>query len=273
MAVKSRTAQTRRGFLQLVASGVGSAVLAKTAMAEFRYLAPVNVDNPLAAYPNRDWERIYRDIYRTDTRFTFLCCPNDTHNCLLNAHVKNNVVVRIEPTYGYSKAQDLYGNKASARWDPRCCQKGLVLARRFYGDRRVNGAFLRKGFKDWVDKGFPRDPVTAAAPKELMRRGWDSWVKVSHEEAFAYHAKTLMNIAQTYSGEDGTKRLLAQGYDPDMVAPAGGAGTRVMKFRGGMAKQGAIRIFGNFRMGNSMALSTATSSMASTPGWNSSIRT
>ena len=60
MAVKSRTAQTRRGFLQLVASGVGSAVLAKTAMAEFRYLAPVNVDNPLAAYPNRDWERIYR---------------------------------------------------------------------------------------------------------------------------------------------------------------------------------------------------------------------
>ena len=129
-----------------------------------------------------------------------------------------------------------------------------MLARRFYGDRRVNGAFLRKGFKDWVDKGFPRDPVTGAAPKELMRRGWDSWVKVSHEEAFAYHAKTLMNIAQTYSGEDGTKRLLAQGYDPDMVAAAGGAGTRVMKFRGGMAKQGAIRIFGNFRMGNSMAL-------------------
>jgi nitrate reductase alpha subunit len=39
-----------------------------------------------------------------------------------------------------------------------------------------------------------------------------------------------------------------------MVAAAGGAGTRVMKFRGGMAKQGAIRIFGNFRMGNSMVL-------------------
>ena len=115
-----------------------------------------------------------------------------------------------------------------------------MLARRFYGDRRVNGAFLRKGFKDWVDKGFPRDPVTAAAPKELMRRGWDSWVKVSHEEAFAYHAKTLMNIAQTYSGEDGTKRLLAQGYDPDMVAAAGGAGTRVMKFRGGMGNSMAL---------------------------------
>ena len=54
--------------------------------------------------------------------------------------------------------------------------------------RRVNGAFLRKGFKDWVDKGFPRDPVTGAAPKELMRRGWDSWVslRLSHQNAHEY---------------------------------------------------------------------------------------
>lgn len=251
---RTNTAYSRRGFLQIAGAGLGAAIVPKAVMAQYRYLAPVLVENPLAAYPNRDWERIYRDIYRTDQRFTFLCCPNDTHNCLLNAHVKNNVVVRIEPTYGYSKAQDLYGNKASARWDPRCCQKGLVLARRFYGDRRVNGAFLRKGFKDWVDQGFPRDPATGAAPPALMRRGWDSWVKVSHEEAFGYHAKALMNIAQTYSGEKGRKRLLAQGYDPDMVAAAGDAGTRVMKFRGGMAMQGAVRIYGAFRMGNSMAL-------------------
>lgn len=34
----------------------------------------------------------------------------------------------------------------------------------------------------------------------------------------------------------------------------GGAGTRVLKFRGGMTKQGAVRLFGAFRMGNSMAL-------------------
>lgn len=245
---------SRRRFLQLAGAGIGTAIVPKAAMADYRYLAPVNVENPLATYPNRDWERIYRDIYRTDTRFTFLCCPNDTHNCLLNAHVKNNVVVRIEPSYGYAKAQDLYGNKSSSRWDPRCCQKGLVLARRFYGDRRVNGAFLRKGFKEWVDKGFPRDPATGAAPPELMRRGWDSWVKVSHPEAAAYHAKALLNIAETYSGDGGKKRLLAQDYDPDMVEAVGGAGTRVMKFRGGMAKQGAVRIFGAFRMGNSMCL-------------------
>ncbi|MBI2314250.1 MAG: molybdopterin-dependent oxidoreductase [Betaproteobacteria bacterium] len=252
---RSPSGISRRQFLQMAtAAGLGAALTPGKLFAQYRYLAPVSVYNPLFDYPNRDWERIYRDIFRTDKSFVFTCAPNDTHNCLLNAFVKNNVVVRIEPTYGYGKAQDLYGNQASHRWDPRCCQKGLVLGRRFYGDRRVNGAFLRKGFKDWVDSGFPRDQKTGAAPKELMRRGWDSWVKVSHEVAYQYHAKTLLNIAKTYSGEPGKKYLLAQGYDPDMVAAAEGAGTRVMKFRGGMAWLGTTRIVGCFRFANTMAL-------------------
>jgi len=246
---------SRRRFLEIAgAAGFGSVALFLDLVGQYQYLSPVSVENPLAAYPNRGWERIYRDIFKHDSTFVFMCCPNDTHNCLLNAFVKNDVVVRIGPTYGYGKATDLAGNKASNRWDPRCCQKGLVLGRRFYGDRRVKGAFIRKGFKRWVDQGFPRDPETGAAPAELMRRGWDSWVKVPHEEAHRYHALALVNIATTYSGEEGKRRLLAQQYDPDMVAQVGGAGTRVMKFRGGMAMQGALRIFGNFRMGNSMAL-------------------
>lgn len=246
---------SRRDFLKLAGmAGLGTALTPEDLFAQYRYLAPVSVANPLAAYPNRDWEQIYRNIFRTDKSFVFLCCPNDTHNCLLNAFVKNNVMVRIEPTYGYGKATDLNGNKSSHRWDPRCCQKGLVLHRRLYGDRRVDGAYIRRGFKEWVDKGFPRDPTTGAAPRDLMQRGWDQWFQVSHEEAYAYHAKALHNIAKTYSGEQGKAYLLAQGYDPDMVEQAGGVGTRVMKFRGGMAKQGAVRIFGAFRMGNSMAL-------------------
>jgi nitrate reductase alpha subunit len=246
---------SRRQFLAMASAvGMGTLLNPRALFAQYRHLGPVSVVNPLADYPNRDWERLYRDIFRHDKTFVFMCCPNDTHNCLLNAFVKNNIVVRIEPTYGYGKATDLYGNRASHRWDPRCCQKGLVLARRFYGDRRVNGAFLRRGFKEWVDQGFPRDPKTGAAPKELMRRGWDSWERVPHAVAYEYHARALLNIAQTYSGEQGKQYLLAQGYDPDMVEQVGGAGTRVMKFRGGMAKQGALRIVGAFRMGNSMAL-------------------
>ena len=120
---------SRRRFLKMAsAAGFGAVVSSNELLAQYHQLAPVSVQNPLASYPNRDWERAYRDIFRCDKSFVFLCCPNDTHNCLLNAFVKNNVVVRIEPTYGYSKATDLYGNKASSRWDPRCCQKGLVLA-------------------------------------------------------------------------------------------------------------------------------------------------
>ena len=227
----------RRRFLRLAAlAGLGAVATPADLLAQFRVLDPVKVPNPLAAYPSRDWERLYRDIFRHDRTFTFLCAPNDTHNCLLRGFVKNNVLVRIEPTYGYGKATDLAGNRASARWDPRCCQKGLVLGRRLYGDRRVKGAFVRRGFKEWVERGFPRDPETGRAPAELMKRGWDSFVRLPYEEAYALHAKALESIARTYSGDAGRRRLLAQGYDAAMVDALGGAGIRTSKVRGGMAQ-------------------------------------
>jgi nitrate reductase alpha subunit len=235
-------------------AGLGTVASPGDLLAQYRFLDPVRVPNPLAQYPNRDWERIYRDIFRHDRTFTFLCAPNDTHNCLLRGFVKNNVLVRIEPTYGYGKAMDLSGNRASHRWDPRCCQKGLVLGRRLYGDRRVKGAFVRKGFKEWVERGFPRDPATGRAPAELMKRGWDGFVRVPYEEAYDLHARALENIVRTYTGEQGRKYLLAQGYDPAMVEAMQGLGVRATKFRGGMAKLGAARIVGTYRMGNMMAL-------------------
>jgi nitrate reductase alpha subunit len=245
----------RRRFLQMAAAaGLGTAAAPGELLAQYRFLDPLRVANPLQEYPNRDWERLYRDIFRHDRSFTFLCAPNDTHNCLLRGFVKNNVMVRIEPTYGYGKATDLSGHRASHRWDPRCCQKGLVLGRRLYGDRRVRGAFVRKGFKDWVEQGFPRDPETGRAPAALMRRGWDGFVRVPYEEAFDLHARALENIVRTYTGEAGARFLRAQGYDPAMVEATGGLGVRTTKFRGGMAKLGAARIVGTYRAGNMMAL-------------------
>ena len=226
----------RRRFLQLAAmAGLGTVANPGQLLAQYRVLAPVKVANPLAEYPNRDWERLYRDIYRHDRSFVFLCAPNDAHNCLLRGFVKNNVMVRIEPTYGYGKATDLSGHRASARWD-------LVLGRRLYGDRRIKGAYVRKGFKEWVERGFPRDPETGRAPAELMKRGWDGFERVDFDVAYTLHAKALENIARTYSGEAGTRFLLAQGYDPVMVDTLGGAGIRTSKVRGGMAKLGATRV-------------------------------
>ena len=83
----------------------------------------------------------------------------------MRGYVKNGVVTRIAPTYGYHKATDLDGNRASQRWDPRCCQKGLALVRRFYGDRRCKRPLVREGFKHWVDEGMPRD----ARPERSIR--------------------------------------------------------------------------------------------------------
>ncbi len=245
-------AWTRRKFLE-TAAALGFGALLGSAKKAFG-LDATRVDNPLAVYPDRGWERVYRDLWRTDSSFVFLCAPNDTHNCLLRAYVRNGVVVRLGPTFGYGQATDLYGNQASARWDPRCCQKGLALTRRFYGDRRVRRPMIRKGFKAWVDAGFPRDPQTGKPPAEYFQRGWDGWEPADWDTAAEYVAKALVNIATTYSGEKGAAYLKAQGYDPETIAATKGAGTQVLKFRGGMPLLGVTRVFGLYRVANSMAL-------------------
>ncbi|HSC29270.1 MAG TPA: hypothetical protein VLD67_18485, partial [Vicinamibacterales bacterium] len=125
---------SRRAFLEAAtAAGFGTLVSSAT-----RAWGLEAQDNPLAFYPDRGWERVYRDLFKYDSTFTFLCAPNDTHNCLLNGYVRSGVVTRIGPTMKYGEATDLEGNRASHRWDPRVCQKGLALTRRFYGDRRVS---------------------------------------------------------------------------------------------------------------------------------------
>ncbi len=255
-AVEQTPPPSRRTFLyQLALAGAGAATCGQWAVGTVQDLVPLAVDNPLSGYPNRDWEKHYRNLYASDSTFTFLCAPNDTHNCLLNAHVKNGVVTRISPTYGFSKATDLEGNRASARWEPRVCQKGLALVRRFYGDRRCKRPLLRKGFKQWVDDGFPRDPETGTVDYDkYLQRGKDAWVAVTWDEAFEYSARALKNIAETYNGREGQQRLIAQGFDPLMAAATEGAGVQVLKFRGGMQALGATRIMAQYRLANSMAL-------------------
>ncbi len=245
---------TRRAFL----SGLAVVALAPPAIDQLvgglKFVKPVSVTNPLEGYPNRGWERVYRDLYRSDSRFSFLCAPNDTHNCLLWAHVKNGIVTRISPTFGYGKATDLHGNKASARWDPRCCQKGLALVRRFYGDRRIRRPMVRTGFKNWIQADCPRDAMTGAVDHKYLNRGADSWIEVSWDDAFALSARALLEISKAYNGDQGKERLLAQGYDPLMVDATGGVGMQTLKFRGGMAALGMTRIFAQYRLANAMAL-------------------
>jgi len=240
---------SRRDFLKTVTAAGFGALVATSAGA----WGLEKVTNPLAAYPNRDWERVYRDLWKHDSKFTFLCAPNDTHNCILNAYVRSGVVTRIGPTMRYGEATDLAGNSTSHRWDPRVCQKGLALTRRFYGDRRVNECMVRVGFKRWYEAKFPRGE-DGLPPREYFQRARDEWVRMPHSEAATIVAAALKNIAETYTGEEGKRRLKAQHYDEATIEATQGVGTQVLKFRGGMPLLGITRVFGLYRMANSMAL-------------------
>ncbi|MHC4678083.1 MAG: hypothetical protein ACYTEK_05235 [Planctomycetota bacterium] len=164
---------TRRRFVQLGGAGLASAA-GGPLFAALRFVE--DVDNPLDFYPARDWEKVYRSQFKHDFTYHFLCAPNDTHNCLLKAFVKNNVITRIGPSYGYGKAKDLYGNQASSRWEPRLCQKGLALIRRIQGPRRVKYPMVRDGFKNWVDAGFPRE-ADGRPPERYLKRGQECSVE------------------------------------------------------------------------------------------------
>jgi nitrate reductase alpha subunit len=112
---------------------------------------------------------------------------------------------------------------------------------------------VRAGFKRWYEEGFPRGK-DGKPDQDYFQRARDEWVRMSHEEAAKIVAAALKNIAETYTGEAGKQRLKAQHYDEATIEATGGVGTQVLKFRGGMPLLGVTRIFGLYRMANSMAL-------------------
>ena len=186
---------TRRTFLKAAVTGAG-ALVAKDALA-LTFLKPIDVENPLGVYPNRGWERIYRDQYRYDRSFTWVCGPNDTHMCRLRAFVRNGVVIRSEQEYSDGRCGDLYGNQASVNWNPRGCLKGYTFHRRVYGPYRLKGPVIRKGWKEWADAGFPSlsDQPDLRTRYRFDDRGNDEFVRISWDEAFRYAAEGLAAIA------------------------------------------------------------------------------
>lgn len=245
---------SRRQFLIATAATTGGVILThRWATAALANLRPTLVDNPLATYPDRDWERLYRDQYRYDGEYTFLCVPNCTHNCRVKAVVRNGVMIRVEPPYTEAAATDLYGTESHPGWHPRGCLKGYTLPRRIYGPYRVKGPHVRKMWRQWVLDGYP-DPADPENNKKYFSRGWDDWVQVSWDEATTLVAKTLLHIAGTYSGEEGAARLRAQGYDEAMIEAMHGSGAQTIKLRNGMALSGVMRINALTRFANMLGL-------------------
>jgi len=245
----------RREFVKGAAAAVGGAAVAIAGSSlALDLLRPLpDIPNPLDYYPERDWEQVYRDQYRYDSSFTFVCAPNDTHNCRLRAFVRNGVIVRVEQAYDVTTYEDTYGNRPTANWNPRGCLKGFTIMRRLYGPYRIRGPVVRKGWKAWAEAGFP-DPRAPGNQDLYFRRGRDDWVAVSWDEAFDLAARGLKHVADTYSGTAGEARLLAQGYPREMVDATNESGTLTMKFRAGMPLGGVGRLHALYRFANMTAL-------------------
>jgi len=245
---------SRREFLKAAAgTAVGVLVLSEAGLA-LRRLAPVSVANPLESYPDRDWEGVYRDQYRYDESFAYVCSPNDTHACRMRAFVRNGIVTRIEQNYDVDRYRDALGNRATAHWNPRGCPKGMTLHRRVYGPYRLRYPMIRKGWKTWADDGHPYLTTELRDLYGFTSRGSDTFVRVSWDEAYRYVAGALVATAEHYSGKEGTDRLLSEGYEPEMVEAMSGAGTRTIKMRGGMGLLGVLGKYGMYRFNNMLAL-------------------
>ncbi len=242
----------RRDFLKAALASGGSTLLAPRLWA----FDAVSVENPLGAYPNRGWEKTYRDQYRFDSSFTWVCAPNDTHMCRLRAFVRNGVILRSEQNYDHDRCGDLYGNKATKAWNPRGCPKGYTMHRRVYGPYRLKGPVLRKGWKDWADAGFPSlsDHPELRSKFKFDDRGNDQFVRLTWEDAYRYVALGLEAVSKTYSGDEGKARLKKDGYDDLMVDMVQGAGTRTIKVGSNLPIHGIVGKFGIYRFANLLGL-------------------
>ncbi len=243
----------RRAFLKWMGAGAGAT--ASTLGFQFNLFAAIDPnDNPLSRSVGREWEKIYRDQYRYDQAFDWVCSPNDTHACRIRSYVRNGIVTRSGATYDYQDYADLYGNHATNNWNPRQCAKGYTFHRVLYGPYRLRHPIVRKGWKAWADAGFPELTPELKTKYQFDSRGQDEFVQLPWEDAFRYIAEALQSIARRYSGEEGKKLLLAQGYQGEMVEETKGAGTRCIKMRGGMGLLGVMGKYGMYRLNNSLAL-------------------
>ncbi|MBT6981867.1 MAG: molybdopterin-dependent oxidoreductase, partial [Candidatus Marinimicrobia bacterium] len=251
----SKTGISRRDFLKAGTAGLGAAGLLWSMPGSMYFLKGIpDIENPLTHYPNRGWEKVYRNQYKFDDSFTFICSPNCTHECRLRGFKRNGVMIRTEQNYDSHKIKDIYGNQCTHAWNPRGCSNGFTFHRRIYGSYRLKYPMVRKGWKQWADDGFPYLTPSNRDKYKFNSRGTDTQIKISWDKIENYIANGLINISTTYSGDIGKKRLLDQGYPEEMLTHWEGAGTRTIKLRGGMGLLGVIGKYGAYRFSNTLAL-------------------
>ena len=203
---------SRREFLKAgLLAGTGGVIGSSVKLWAFE---PVDVANPLAAYPDRNWEKIYRDQYGYDSTFSWVCSPNDTHSCRCMAYVRNDVITRMGSEYNYETYADLYGNHATHNWNPRQCAKGYTFHRIVYGPYRIKHPMVRQRLEAMggrrVSVSHARAPhqvqVRRTRPRPLSSRSTGS------DSLHLHRQRAFRTSAQTYSGDrKALKRLLGRG--------------------------------------------------------------
>lgn len=66
----------RQLFSRMAATDMDISAICSMAVQNLNSLNPLSVEKPLTGYPNRDWERVYRNLCKPDSTFRFLCARN-----------------------------------------------------------------------------------------------------------------------------------------------------------------------------------------------------
>lgn len=157
----------RRAFLQWAGLSASGALVAGPSWA-FTRLVPVG--DPLADYPYRRWEDLYRDEWTWDEVGYSAHCNNCVGSCAFKVFVKDGIALREEQLAAYPRFSDRLPD-----FNPRGCQKGAVHSDAMYSDDRIR---------------FPMKRVGA--------RGEGRWQRISWEQALTEIADKVIDIFQAH---------------------------------------------------------------------------
>jgi len=196
-----RTAITRREMLA-ISGGVGLASLLPWSVgAELEELEIVDVD-PLASYPYRGWEELYRQQVSWDRVVRSTHSANCTGSCSWKVYVKDGIMLREEQAADYPPI-----SAELPDYNPRGCQKGACFVEYVYGAQRVKYPLIRTG-----------------------ERGEGKWRRASWDEALSMIAGKLVD--NIYRHGPDTNSFFS--VIPAMSPVSFSAGSRLCQYLGGV---------------------------------------
>jgi nitrate reductase / nitrite oxidoreductase, alpha subunit len=207
---------TRRDFLKLV--GGTTAALTASQLFASRLLQPVDVANPLSVYPDRSWEEIYRNQYRYDSSFTYVCSPNDTHACRMRAFVRNGVILRAETNYDVEKYSDLDGNSGHCPLAPARLQKGADLPPARLRTAPAARPHHAPGLEGVGRRRLPLPGCGQPGQVQIHRSRRRRHDPRHLGRSLRYMARGMIAIAAHYSGEEGRRAAARRRLPGEMIA-------------------------------------------------------